>query len=71
MTVAQVKSFFTDFRKMLEDMRSKLNSVQPDRYWEYDIVFNYFFRHFIHFDLITFLPVERFTKVYELLLTPR
>ena len=50
MTVSQVKSFLTDFRRMLEDMRSKLNSVQPDRYWEYDIVFNYFFRHFIHLD---------------------
>ena len=50
MNVAQVKSFLTDFRKMLEDMRSKLNSVQPDRFWEYDIVFNYFFRHFIHLD---------------------
>ena len=50
MTVSQVKSFLTDFRRMLEDMRSKLNSVQPDRFWEYDIVFNYFFRHFIHFD---------------------
>ena len=50
MTVTKVKSFLTDFRKMLEDVKLKLNTPNSKRYWEYDVVFNYFFRHFMHLD---------------------
>ena len=50
MTVSQVKSFLTSFRTMLEGVKLKLNTPSSKRYWEYDIVFNYFFRHYIHLD---------------------
>ena len=50
MTVSEVRSFLTDFRKMLEKVKQKLNTPNSARYWEYDVVFNYFFRHFIHLD---------------------
>ena len=50
MTVSKVRSFLTNFRKMLEDVKLNLNTQNSARYWEYDVVFNYFFRHFIHLD---------------------
>ena len=44
---------------MLEDVKFTLNTQNSARYWEYDVVFNYFFRHFIHLD-----PARQDTQVY-------
>ena len=50
LSVSKVRSFLSDFRRMLEEVKVKLNTLQPQRFWEYDVVFSYFFRRFMHFD---------------------
>ena len=50
MSVAQVKQFLSNYRRMLSGVRTKLRRDFPNRNWEYDTVFPYYFQAFIHLD---------------------
>ena len=50
MTVSKVRDFLTNYRRMLEGVRNKLKRDNPARIWEYECVFPYFFKEYIHFD---------------------
>ena len=50
MTVSQVRDFLTNYRKMLQGVKNKLRRDNPARVWEYECVFPYFFKDYIHFD---------------------
>ena len=50
MSVAQVKQFLSNYRRMLSGVRTKLRRDFPNKNWEYDLVFPYYFQAFIHLD---------------------
>ena len=52
MTVSQVRDFLTNYRRMLQGVKNKLRRDNPARVWEYECVFPYFFKEYIHFDLV-------------------
>ena len=50
MNVSQVKQFLSNYRLMLSEVRNKLKRDFPNRNWEYDTIFPYYFQSYIHLD---------------------
>ena len=50
MSVAQVKQFLSNYRRMLSGVRTKLRRDFPNRNREYDTIFPYYFQTYIHLD---------------------